>query len=236
MTTALSILSELHKRLRYVLAFFVSLFVGCFFCSDVIFHWYMLPLQHLLRAPQHLVATQITSPVIIPLSMAGQLALLGTTPVGLWQIWSLVSPALYRQERQALGWIVIVSVGLFGVGCLACYRFILPGMFRCMLNALPKEVLLLPDIYSVTRFSTHMLILFGLSFQIPLICFLLLRMHIVQIKQCSAFRPYVIVAAFTLGMLLTPPDVIAQILLALPLWGLYEVGLLVARVLNKAIR
>ena len=108
-------------------------------------------------------------------------------------------------------------------------------MFQCMIKSLPKEVLLAPDIQSVAHFITQTLVVFGCSFQIPMICVFLINTNIINVKHCNALRPYVIVIAFTLGMLLTPPDIIAQTLLALPLWGLYESGILLSRVLNKSV-
>ncbi len=236
MTSVITLLTELRKRLLTILLLFACLFGLFFLCSAHIFHWYMLPLQHLLPAPHHLIATHITTPIVTPITMAGNLALFCTTPYGLWQLWRFASPALYRSERRKWRWLLSSSMGLFCLGCLFCYFFILPFMFQCIIQSLPKEVLLLPDINSVTHFITEMMILFGISFQIPLVCFLLLHMQILSIAQCQALRPYIIVIAFTLGMLLTPPDVIAQILLAIPLWGLYESGILLARVFTRPTR
>jgi sec-independent protein translocase protein TatC len=190
----------------------------------------------LLPASQHLIATHITTPIITPLSLAMNLALFGTCPYGIWQIWRFVAPALYPIERKKLSLLLTTSLALFGLGCLFCYVFILPCMFQCMIQAVPKEVLLLPDIGSVTNFTTEMFIIFGCSFQIPLLCLLLIHMNILSIEQCRSIRPYAIVAAFIIGMILTPPDVMAQILLALPLWGLYEAGILLSYVLSKSIR
>jgi len=236
MTAVINLLTELRKRLLKALFVFVCLFGLFFLCSGQMFHWYMLPLRHFLPAPHHMIATHITTPVVTPITMAGNVSLLFTTPYALWQLWCFTAPALYRTERRRWGWLLCGSMGLFGLGCLFCYVFILPFMFQCMIQAVPKEVLLLPDIQSVTHFITQMMILFGVSFQIPLVCFLLLHMKIISIAQCQAWRPYIIVTAFLLGMLLTPPDVMAQILLAIPLWGLYESGILLARVCKQSAK
>lgn len=236
MHAAIPILLEFRKRLIQVFLVFCCLFGLFFWYSDSVFHWYMLPLQHLLPAHSHLIATHITTPVITPLVLACNLALFCATPYAIWQIWRFAAPALYRSERRQFGFLIGFSFVLFCIGCLFCYFFILPFMFQCMIHSLPKEVVLLPDISSVLHFTTEMFIIFGCSFQIPLLCLLLIHLQILDAERCKNLRPYVIVGAFILGMLLTPPDVIAQILLALPLWGLYEMGILLARVYKKAIR
>lgn len=236
MNQAIPLLIELRKRLITVISVFGGLFTLFFFNATPLFYWYMLPLQHVLPAPHHLIATHITTPLLTPLNMAVNLAIFCTIPYALWQIWRFAAPALYRTERRNMFWLCCASLALFGLGCLFCYVFILPFMFKCMIQALPKDVLLLPDISFVSQFITEMMIVFGISFQIPLLCFLLIQMRMLSIEQCRTIRPYVIVSAFTLGMLLTPPDVMSQILLALPLWGLYESGLLLARVFSNAIR
>ena len=198
MQHAIALLTEFRKRFLNVLFVFIGLFGIGFYYSNILFYIYMLPLQRLLPPPHHLIATQITTPIITPLALAINVALFCTTPYGLWQLWRFAAPALYQAERRKLRYLLSSSLGLFCLGCLFCYFFILPFMFQCMIQALPKDVLLLPDISSVTHF--------------------------------------IIVAAFTLGMLLTPPDVMAQILLALPLWGLYELGILIARALTQSTR
>lgn len=236
MNATILLLTELRQRVLHILLVFIGLFGIGFIYSAQLFHWYMLPLQRLLPSPHHLIATHITTPVLTPLTLVINLALFCTTPFAIWQIWRFAAPALYRAERRKWRWLLCSSMGLFCIGCLFCYYFILPFMFQCMIQALPQDVLLLPDIISVTQFITEMLIIFGCSFQIPLVCFLLIHMNLLSIDQCSAIRPYMIVVAFILGMLLTPPDVVAQVLLALPLWGLYESGIVLARVFTKSIR
>ena len=236
MHSVFPLLLELRKRLLTVFFVFCCFFVLCFWGSDFIFHWVMLPLKKLLPSHSHLIATNITTPVIAPLSLAMTMAMFCTAPYCLWHIWHFAAPALYRLERRRWGGLLFLSVVLFGLGCGFCYFFILPCMFQCFIHSLPKEVVLVPDIQSTLPFVIKMLILFGCSFQIPLLCFLLLHLQILNKERCHAIRPYVIVAAFTIGMLLTPPDVLAQILLAMPLWGLFELGIFLTFVYQKTIR
>ena len=236
MHVAIPLLLELRKKFLNIFLVFCCLFALFFWESDTVFHWYMHPLQLLLPLHSHLIATHITTPVLTPLTLAMNIALFCTTPYGIWQIWRFAAPALYRSERRQWSILLIVSMCLFFLGCLFCYFFILPCMFRCLIHSLPKDVVLLPDISSTLHFITEMFIIFGCSFQIPLICFLLIQLKILDKERCKALRPYIIVCAFILGMLLTPPDVIAQILLALPLWGLFETGIVLAFVYKKTIR
>lgn len=233
MTHSIKFLIELRKRVLKTFIAFGILFGVFFFFSEPVFYGYMRPLQHLLPQNTHLIASKIASPLITPLCMAINLALLCTMPYGLFQLWRFASPALYRSEQQRFIFIVCCSMGLFLLGCLFCYAVILPFMFQCIIHALPKDVLFLPDIGSAASFITWMMVIFGISFQIPLICTVLIQVHLIDLSQLIAARPYVIVAAFILGMILTPPDVLSQIVLAIPLWGLYESGICLSRMLIK---
>ncbi|MCR9191039.1 MAG: twin-arginine translocase subunit TatC [Gammaproteobacteria bacterium] len=229
MNQTIQFLIEARKRLLITISIFCLLFAIFFYFSDTLFYGYMQPLQHVLSSHQHLIATQITGPLLTPLSMAMNVALLCTVPIALLQMWYFAAPALYRVEQRKLQVVLVLGFSLFLLGALFCYSLVLPTMFRCIMHALPNDVLFFPDIGSAAHFITWMMIVFGLSFQIPLICAVLVHVQWVQIQQLIALRPYAIVAAFTLGMLLTPPDVLSQILLALPLWGLFESGIFLAR-------
>ncbi len=233
MTHSIKFLIELRERLLKTFMAFGILFGVFFFFSEPLFYVYMRPLQHLLPQNTHLIASQIATPLITPLCMAINLALLCTMPYGLFQLWRFASPALYLSEQQRLSFVLCISMGLFLLGGLFCYFVILPFMFQCIIHALPKGVLFLPDISSAASFITWMMVIFGLSFQIPLICTVLIHVDLVDLSQLIAARPYVIVAAFILGMIFTPPDVLSQIVLALPLWGLYESGICISRLLIK---
>ncbi|PJD93595.1 MAG: twin-arginine translocase subunit TatC [Legionella sp.] len=233
MTNSIKFLIELRKRLLNTFGVFGVLFAAFFCFSTPLFYWYMLPLQRVLPKSTHLIATQIATPLLTPLCMATNLALLCTIPYGLFHLWRFASPALYRSEQKKIQFVLGLSIGLFVLGNLFCYFLILPFMFQCIIHALPKDVLFLPDMGSAASFITWMMIIFGLSFQIPLLCMVLIQIQMIQISHLIAARPYIIVAAFTLGMLLTPPDVLSQILLAVPLWGLYESGICLSRILIK---
>ena len=186
------------------------------------------PLLSALPEDSGIIATQITSPVITPLKLAANAAMLLSTPFALYQLWGFISPGLHQKEQDQVRGAIVFSVLLFITGVLFCFYLVLPFMFQFFTHALPKGVRFLPDMAYALDFITRMLLLFGLCFQIPLIMLVLIRLKIIEITMLKKIRPYVIVGAFIIGMLLTPPDVFSQVMLALPLCVLYELGIIFA--------
>lgn len=221
-------LLELRRRAIRSLLFFGGVFGAFFFIANDLFHVLISPLLSILPNQQGLIATQITSPVVTPLKLAADAALLLSAPFALYQLWKFIKPGLHRKEQEQFRGIIILSLSLFLCGLLFCYYLILPFMFQFFAHALPKEVHFMPDMAYATDFITRMLLLFGLCFQIPLIMLVLVRLTMTDISTLKKIRPYIIVSAFIIGMLLTPPDVLSQIMLALPLCFLYEAGIILA--------
>ncbi|MDR3442552.1 MAG: twin-arginine translocase subunit TatC [Legionella sp.] len=221
-------LIELRRRGIQTLICFSALFLLFFFFANNLFEALVSPLLHILSAEEGLIATQITSPVFTPLKLAADAAMLLSTPFALFQFWRFISPGLYKKEQNTLRIALIFSFVLFIVGVLFCFYFILPFMFHFFAQAMPKGVRYMPDMAYALDFITRMLLLFGLCFQVPLACLLLVRLNIVEVHTLKKIRPYVIVGAFIIGMLLTPPDVLSQIMLAVPLCLLYETGIILA--------
>ncbi|MCE3043487.1 twin-arginine translocase subunit TatC [Legionella sp. 16cNR16C] len=223
-------LIELRKRMIRVLIFFAILFASYFYFAKDLFHWVVSPLLNALPAAQgSLIATQVTAPVLTPIALASNLAFLSATPFFLFQLWGFVAPGLYRDERKKIKGAVLGSLGLFFLGIAFCFYGVLPFMFQFFIQAVPDGVKMMPDISNALDFITRMLIIFGICFQVPLICFVLVQLGWLEIRHLTLVRPYIIVLAFTVGMLLTPPDVLSQILLAVPLCLLYELGILLCR-------
>lgn len=222
-------LIELRQRALKAVLIFMGFFLVFFLYANTLFEALASPLTHVLPAQQALIATQITAPVFTPIKLAADSALLFTVPFALMQLWLFIAPGLYRRERKPLVGAMIVSLLLFCSGLLFCFFIVLPFMFQFFAQSVPNGVRLMPDMNSALDFITRMLLLFGLCFQVPLLCMLLVRMQWVSLAQLRQIRPYVIVGAFILGMLLTPPDVLSQIMLALPLCLLYEIGIVLAR-------
>lgn len=227
-TNILPHLLELRRRSILILLWFAALFAAFFFLANELFHVLVSPLLHTLSAKDDLIATQIASPVFTPLKLAADAALLLTAPYALFHLWRFVSPGLYQKEQRALRSAMILSLLLFLAGVAFCYYLVLPFMFQFFIHAMPKGVRYMPDMAYALDFITRMLLLFGLCFQVPLICLTLVRLTLIDVATLKKIRPYVIVAAFIIGMLLTPPDVFSQIMLAVPLCLLYETGIILA--------
>jgi sec-independent protein translocase protein TatC len=221
-------LLELRRRALYVAYCFGSFFFLFFFIAGDLYHWLVHPLLHLLPEQRPLIATDITSPLFTPLKLAADAALMLSMPFALYHFWRFISPGLYKKEQQHIQGLMCLSLTLFLAGALFCFYLILPFMFQFFIKALPKDVRLMPDMTHTVEFITHMLILFGLCFQVPLVCLVLVRLKLVSLLILKKIRPYVIVLAFVIGMLLTPPDVLSQIMLAVPLCLLYELGIILA--------
>ena len=222
-------LFEFRRRMLHLVVLFITLFSLFFFLAPHLFHTIVLPLLTVLPANDSLIATQITTPVFTPVKLAADASVLCTAPFALFHAWRFVSPGLYRRERQGLRWAILASLLLFFTGILFAFYIILPFMFEFFARAVPAGVRLMPDMGYAVDFITHMLLLFGLCFQIPLVCLVLVRLQLVNVDTLKAIRPYVIVLAFTIGMLLTPPDVLSQVMLAVPLCLLYEAGVVLAK-------
>ncbi|KGP63992.1 preprotein translocase subunit TatC [Legionella norrlandica] len=223
-------LIELRRRAIYTFIWFGALFLLFFFFARELFQVLVKPLLNSLPNQEGLIATQITSSVFTPLKLAADAALLLTAPFALFQIWRFMRPGLYKNEQSQIKGTIILSLTLFIIGTLFCFYLVLPFMFQFFANALPEGVRLMPDMSYTIDFITHMLLLFGFSFQVPLICLVLVRVHLIKVGTLIKIRPYIITGAFVVGMLFTPPDVFSQITLALPLCLLYEVGIILARI------
>lgn len=186
------------------------------------------PLLQALPNQDTMIATHLTSPLLIPLKLAIDLALLSTTPFALSQIWLFIAPGLYKQERFHLKTTMISSFLLFCGGVLFCFYLILPLIFQFISKTVPLGVRLMPDISYALDFITRLLLVFGLCFQVPIACLTLVRLRWVDLEGLKKIRPYIIVGSFIVGMLLTP-DVLSQTMLALPLYLLYEIGILLVK-------
>ncbi|STX27547.1 sec-independent (periplasmic) protein translocase protein TatC [Legionella beliardensis] len=221
-------LIELRQRALLVMMVFLSFFLLFFYFAKPLFYWLVKPLLSILPPDNFIIVTHITAPVLAPINLAANAALLCTSPIALYHIWRFVMPGLYRSERQKLGHTILLSLFLFVLGVLFCFCIVLPFMFQFFTQAVPDHVKMLPDMASTLDFITRMLLLFGFCFQVPLVCLTLVRLNLLSIATLRQIRPYVIVGAFIVGMLLTPPDVLSQVMLAVPLCFLYELGIILA--------
>jgi len=226
-------LLELRNRLlKMVLAVAICFAVLYPFANDL----YLLlsqPLRELLPVGQTMIATDITSPFFAPLKLALVLALFLAIPVILYQIWSFIAPGLYAHEKRLAFPLLFTSVLLFYAGAAFAYFVVFPLVFGFFTAIGPEGIVELPDINSYLNFVLKMFFAFGVAFEIPIATVLLVLTGATTPQSLAAKRPYVIVGCFVIGMLLTPPDIISQTLLAVPMWILFEFGILFARLARR---
>lgn len=222
-------LIEFRQRCLKVALCYAVFFVLTFYYANTLFVWITNPLAKILPLSQSFIATSITTPILTPFRLAADFALILTFPFALSQLWRYIMPALYQHERAQLRFLATLSVVLFALGFIFCFYAILPLLFQFFMAAAPQNVQVLPDMAYTLDFITRMLILFGLCFEVPLLCYALVRFSVVELGFLIRIRSYVIVGAFIMGMLLTPPDVLSQVVLAVPLCLLYELGIVLCR-------
>jgi len=180
-----------------------------------------------------LIATNVISPFLVPLKITLMAAFLLALPVVLYQVWAFVAPGLYTHEKKLVLPLVISSSLLFLVGVAFSYFFVIPQVSKFIQSFAPKSITAAPDIEQYLGFVLTMFIAFGATFEVPVVVVVLARMGIVSIEKLKAFRSYFVVLAFVVAAIVTPPDVISQLALAIPMCLLYEVGIWAARIFIK---
>ncbi len=228
-------LTELRSRLlRSVSAILLVLLVLAPF-ARTLYSLLATPLQKLLPLDSSMIATEVASPFLAPFKLVLVGAVFITAPYLLYQVWSFIAPGMYRHEKRfALG-LLISSIFLFYLGAVFAYYAVLPLVFSFFTAAVPEGVRVMTDIHHYLNFVLKMFFAFGVAFEIPVAVVLAVRAGLTTAERLASARPYVIVGCFVIGMLLTPPDIISQTLLALPAWLLFEVGILTARRLQSKI-
>lgn len=226
-------LLELRKRLLRVLVVFMLIFIGLAFFANQIYDGLTIPLIQHFSAGQSLIATSIPAPFLVPFKSVIMVSIFIVAPFFLHQVWGFIAPALYKRERQFTWLLLLSSVFLFYLGILFAYFLVLPMVFKFFIHIAPSNVTVAPEIGQYLSFIMRMFFAFGLAFEVPIVVLLLIATGITTRRTLAAKRPYVIVGAFIVGMLLTPPDIISQVMLALPLWLLYEVGLGLSLMMEK---
>ena len=226
-------LIELRSRiLRSVLAIAV-LFIPTYYFANELYAFIAEPLISRLPVGSTMIATQVATPFFTPLKLAIFGAIFLGVPIWLHQMWAFISPGLYRHEKRFAVPLLASSVALFYLGMAFVYYLVFPLVFAFFLSVGPTEVTIMTDINEYLNFVLKMFFAFGLAFEIPIATMLMVWSGITTPDKLAHKRPYVIVGCFVVGMLLTPPDVISQLLLALPTWLLFEFGILIARFTEK---
>jgi len=229
--TFISHLIELRTRLMHALFAILAVFVVLFLYpgSAAIYDFLAAPLMQALPEGAKMIATGVITPFMVPMKLTALVAFMLALPYVLYQAWAFVAPGLYEHEKKLAMPIIVASTVLFLIGVAFCYYFVFGTVFRFINDFAPKSITPAPDIEAYFSFVITMFMAFGLTFEIPIVVIILVRAGVVSIVKLKEARPYVIVGAFVVAAVVTPPDVLSQFMLAVPMCLLYEAGLFAAR-------
>jgi sec-independent protein translocase protein TatC len=222
-------LLELRSRLiRILICFGFLALIGIPFSSDI-YTFAASPLLEILPSGSSMIATQVTSPLMAPLKLVFFSALLITMPYLFYEMWMFMSPGLYKKEKSFIAPLMLSTIFLFLSGVAFAYFIVCPIIFKFFIGVAPESISVMTDINQYMNFVIKLIFAFGIAFEIPVATFLLIKSEIVKKETLVKARPYLIIVFFIFGMLLTPPDIFSQLFLAIPMWVLFELGLLVSR-------
>jgi sec-independent protein translocase protein TatC len=224
----ISHLIELRDRLLRIVAGIVITFICLFPFANRIYTLLAQPLLKHLPQGGQMIATAVTTPFFVPMKVAMLAAVVISLPFSLYQIWAFVAPGLYQHEKRFAAPMVVFSTLLFLLGMAFAYFLVFPVVFGFLAGTAPEGVAVMTDIGNYLDFVITLFMAFGFAFEVPVVVVVLVRMGLVEVATLKDIRPYVIVGAFIVGAVLTPPDVLSQLMLAFPLWLLYEAGILAA--------
>jgi sec-independent protein translocase protein TatC len=227
-------LLELRSRLLKSVTIILVLFLCLFYFANDIYAFVAEPLRAHMPEGTSMIATEVASPFLTPFKLTIVLAIFMSMPFTLHQAWSFISPGMYSREKRLAAPILISSVVLFYAGMAFAYYVVFPLVFGFFTSVAPDGVSIMTDINKYLDFVLKLFFAFGMAFEIPVATFLLIASGVTTVEKLSAKRPYIVVGCFVFGMLLTPPDVISQALLAFPMWLLFETGLILARLNRKS--
>lgn len=226
-------LAELRNRLLRCVLFILLIFAGLFYFAQDIYTLVSAPLRVYLPEGATMIATGVASPFLTPFKLTLVVSLFLGMPVLLQQLWGFIAPGLYQHEKRIAVPLLIASILLFYAGMAFAYFVVFPIMFGFFASVTPEGVAMMTDIGQYLDFVLTLFFAFGVAFEIPIATFLLIWAGIVDTATLSRSRPYVVLGCFVVGMLLTPPDVFSQTLLAVPMWLLFEAGLLFGRLVRR---
>lgn len=227
-------LIELRSRLLRMILWVLAIFLCLFYFSNDIYSLVSRPLQALLPESSSMIATDVASPFLAPFKLTIVVSVLLAMPALLYQVWAFVAPGLYQREKRVALPLMCASVVLFYSGILFAYFVVFPLIFGFFTAVGPEEIQVMTDISSYLDFVLTLFFAFGFAFQIPVAVVLLCWIGVTDADSLAAKRPYIIVGCFVVGMLLTPPDVLSQALLAVPMWMLFEAGVVFGRLAAKS--
>ncbi|RUM78833.1 MAG: twin-arginine translocase subunit TatC [Candidatus Thioglobus sp.] len=224
---------ELRDKLLHSVIAILIIFIGIFPFANEVYGFIAAPIISVLPSGTNIIAIGVISPFLTPLKMALIFAVYLAMPYLLYQIWSFIAPALYKHERQMIVPLIVSSTILFYAGILFSFYVVFPVIFGFLSSVGPSIVDFTPDIQYYLDFVLKVSFAFGVAFEVPIATILLIMFNITTIENLKKNRPYVVIGAFVLGMLLTPPDIISQVLIAIPMWLLFEAGLIFAPMFKR---
>lgn len=222
-------LIELRNRLLYSIIAIAVVFLVLFPFANDIYIFIATPLQVFLPETSSMIATEVAAPFLTPFKLTFFAAFVIAIPFVLYQIWAFLAPGLYENEKGLIMPLLFSSVFLFYLGIIFAYFVVFPLVFGFFTSMAPEGVKVMTDIGSYLNFVIKLFLAFGVVFEIPIATIVLIRSGVIRADSLSKKRPYIIVGCFVVGMLLTPPDVISQVLLAVPMWMLFECGVFFGR-------
>jgi sec-independent protein translocase protein TatC len=226
-------LIELRGRMLKILFVIVAVLLLLMPFANELYTLLAQPLIDNLPGQGNMVAIDVASPFLAPFKLVLVLSIILTIPFTLYHTWAFITPGLYENEKKLAQPIFISSVLLFYLGMLFAYFIVFPLIFAFFVNTAPSGVAVMTDISRFLDFVIKIFFAFGIAFEVPIVTIVLVKLGVTDPDRLASKRPYIIVAAFVIGMLLTPPDVISQVLLAIPIWLLFEVGLFFAKLMHK---
>jgi len=231
--TFLAHLFELRDRLVRALVALAIVFVPTFFFAADLYDLLAMPMIRTLPQGSKMIATGVITPFFIPMKIAMMVAFLVALPYILYQVWAFVAPGLYAHEKKLVVPLIVSSTFLFFLGMAFCYFVVFHTVFTFIAQFAPKSITVAPDIEAYFNFVLGMFIAFGVTFEVPVVVVVLVMTGVISVEKLREIRSFVIVGAFVVAAVVTPPDVISQLMLAVPLCLLYEVGIFVAQFVGK---
>jgi sec-independent protein translocase protein TatC len=232
--TFISHLVELRDRLLRAILAVMVVFLCLFPWARDLYALLAKPLIAALPVGGQMIATDVVGVFLVPVKVAFLVAFIIALPYVLYQVWAFVAPGLYLHEKRLVLPLVVASSALFLVGMSFAYFLVFPVVFRFMASIAPEGVAWMTDIDKYLSFVLTTFVAFGVTFEVPVVVVVLVRVGVVSIEKLREVRPYVIVGAFIVGAIFTPPDVISQVMLAVPLWFLYELGIVASRLVGRS--
>ena len=226
-------LIELRSRILNSIISIILVFLPLFYFANDLYAYISEPLRVFLPENSSMIATEVASPFLTPFKLSLVLALFVAMPFVLHQVWGFIAPALYKKEKRFALPVLLSSIILFYVGIAFAFFIVFPLVFGFFTSAAPDGITIMTDINRYLDFVLKLFFAFGIAFEIPIATLLLIWSGATSVENLKRKRPYVVIGCFIIGMLLTPPDIISQILLAIPMWILFELGILFSMLIKK---